>query len=149
MPREVLLRFLSGIALCGYLGEKENKNKPKTKNKTGDSKKKKRRGRPPKGELPPCPIYYRIIGDKRERDYWMPILKEMMEGKKTKFAADIIYAAYMEGVLDSHPYLEVNASFDVGCRDGYENEIRFLEDGGESIAVNTYREFFRMRREER
>lgn len=147
MPCDILMRFLSAMAMAGVLGKGENpgKNRNSFKNKAG---KKSKIGRPLKGKMGKFPIEDMMIGDTQEKNYWKPILQEMMKGKKTRHAAEVMYAAYLEGIIDSCPYAEVNASFDIGCRRSYEDEIRRLKNGGESKAVNSYREIFKKRREE-
>lgn len=149
MPREVLLKFLSGVALAGVLGKGTNPGKSKKKATNNQNKKTKERGRPPKESMGEFPIYNFIIGDNREREYWKPILIETMQGKKSKYAAEVMYAAHEAGVLDDFPYAEVNASFGIGSRDGYQKEIRRLEGGRISTATNSYIDFFLQRKKER
>lgn len=149
MPREVLIKFLSGIALAGYLGKLESKGKQKKKSTKTNGKKGGKRGRPLSAALPPFPIYNMIVGDESERNYWKPILIEMMQGKKTADAADVMFAAYEAGVIHTYSYKIVNESFGVGGRDGYEDEIRRLKKGVESKIVDTYITIFEQRKKER
>lgn len=148
MPSEVLLKFLSGVALAGVLGKGGNPSKSKKKSAKSLSKKVGKRGRPLKGDMGDFPIYNFIIGDKRERDFWKTILIDMMAGKKSKYAAEVMYAAHEAGVLDDYPYAEVDASFGIGSRNGYQSEIRRLKAGGSSTAVNAYIEFLEQRKKD-
>lgn len=118
MPREVLLRFVSGIALCGYLGEIANKGKVKVKKKPGRSKKEKVKD----------PLRKRIVGSATHRDYWMNHIREHLDGKTNARAGYVMYAYVVCSVLDSAQYDEVKSSFgNIGTEELYNKGFKNVE----------------------
>lgn len=118
MPREVLLMFVSGLALCGYLGEIANKGKAKVKKKPGRSKKEKVKD----------PLRKRIVGSANHRDYWMNHIKEHLDGKDNARAGYVMRAYVDSSVLDSAPYGEVKATFgNIGTEELYNKGFKNVE----------------------
>lgn len=118
MPRDVLIRFVSGMALCGYLGEIANKGKAKVKKKPGRSKKEKVKD----------PLRKRIVGSADHRDYWMNHIKEHLEGKDNARAGYVMRAYVVCSVLDSAPYSEVKSSLgNIGTEEIYNKGFKNVE----------------------
>lgn len=109
IPREVLLKFLSGIALCGYLGEIEKKGIAKPKKKKGAPKKTKDK----------YDLRKRVVVG-RHRDYWMKHIRENLDGKDNA-RAGYVMRAYVEcSVLDSAPYKDVKTTLgNIGTEEYY------------------------------
>lgn len=109
MPREVLLKFMSGMALVGYLGELEKKGFEKPKKKPGRPRKKAEENS----------LQKRIVGASH-RDYWMDHIRRNLQGKDNMRAGYVMCAYVYCGVLDSAPYGEVKSSFgNIGTEEYY------------------------------
>lgn len=118
MPREVLLKFLSGIALCGFLGEVANKGKVKVKKKSGRPRKQKEKD----------PLRKRIVGESEHREFWMTHIRENLDGKDNARAGYVMRAYVDCSVLDSAPYAEVKATFgNIGTEEYYNKGFKNID----------------------
>lgn len=117
IPREVLLKFMSGIALCGYLGEIEKKGIAKPKKKRGAPKKTKDK----------YDLRKRVVVGKH-RDYWVKHIRENLEGKDNARAGYVMRAYVVCSVLDSAPYAEVKSTFgNIGTEEYYNKGFNNVE----------------------
>lgn len=85
----------------------------------------------PKDEKTDFPLWIFLNGSTQERLRQKKFLLEIMEGKRGKYAANIMVAAKEAGMLDDIPWREVNVSFPggVGKRDYYNHAKKsYLSD---------------------
>ena len=90
LDNHLLMKVLSCMALCGYLGTEASKAKPRVKKKCG---------RPRKNRNNPNPVLSYIIGIGSQRQAWFEYMKDMMKDKVNEQAA-IVMAAFVKcGIL--------------------------------------------------
>lgn len=121
IPRDVLFKFLSGMAICGFLGEGKKTKKKKTNNK---------RGRKPKNKTNKQPLLNYIIGTKATRLKILDFMKQMLDGKKGYEAGLILCACVHRNLLSSAPWDDVNRTFgDLGSKIKYYSGMQYTKEG--------------------
>ena len=111
LDNHLLMKVLSCMALCGYLGTEASKAKPRVKKKCG---------RPRKNRNNPNPVLSYIIGIGSQRQAWFEYMKDMMKDKVNEQAA-IVMAAFVKcGILPAPSFTDIEKSFGaIGNRYSY------------------------------
>lgn len=111
LDNHLLMKVLSCMALCGYLGTEASKAKPRVKKKCG---------RPRKNRNNPNPVLSYIIGTGSQRQAWFEYMKDMMKDKVNEQAA-IVMAAFVKcGILPAPSFTDIEKSFGaIGNRYSY------------------------------
>ena len=111
LDNHLLIKVLSCMALCGYLGTEASKAKPRVKKKCG---------RPKKNRNNPNPVLSYIIGTGSQRQAWFEYMKDMMKDKTNEQAA-IVMAAFVKcGILHAPSFPDTEKSFGgIGNRKSY------------------------------
>lgn len=111
LDNHLLMKVLSCMALCGYLGTEASKAKPRVKKKCG---------RPRKNRNNPNPVLSYIIGTGSQRQAWFEYMKDMMKDKTNEQAA-IVMAAFVKcGILPAPSFTDIEKSFGaIGNRYSY------------------------------
>ncbi len=111
LDNHLLMKVLSCMALCGYLGTEASKAKPRVKKKCG---------RPRKNRNNPNPVLSYIIGIGSQRQAWFEYMKDMMKDKVNEQAA-IVMAAFVKcGILHAPSFPDIEKSFGiVGSRNAF------------------------------
>lgn len=111
LPCDILMRFLSGMAILGALGAKQKKPAKKAK---------KRPGRPPLKDGDRN-FYNLINGNNRFRTLWMEEIRQLLIGKKGKDVGLLMSALSSTGIVSEVPYAYVKETFgkDIGTEKDY------------------------------
>ena len=121
IPRDVLFKFLSGIAICGFLGSREKTKKRKSSNKGG---------RKPKNKANKQPLINYIIGAKPTRLKILDFMAQMLEGKNG-YEAGLTLCAFVHcHLLTSAPWDEANRTFSgLGSKVDYYSGMQYTKEG--------------------
>lgn len=111
LDNHLLMKVLSCMALCGYLGTEASKAKPRVKKKCG---------RPRKNRNIPNPVLSYIIGTGSQRQAWFEYMKDMMKDKVNEQAAIVLAAFVKCGILRAPSFPDIEKSFGiVGSRNAF------------------------------
>lgn len=121
IPRDVLFKFLSGIAICGFLGSRGKTKKRKSSNKGG---------RKPKNKTNKQPLINYIIGTKATRLKILDFMAQMLEGKNGYEAGLILCACVHCHLLTSAPWDDANITFGgLGSKVDYYSGMQYTKEG--------------------
>lgn len=121
IPRDVLFKFLSGIAICGFLGSRGKTKKRKTSNHGG---------RKPKNKTNKQPLINYIIGTKATRLKILDFMAQMLEGKNGYEAGLILCACVHCHLLTSAPWDDANITFGgLGYKVDYYSGMQYTKEG--------------------
>lgn len=138
IPRKQLLEFLSGVAIYSYIVSRNNES---------PIKKKRRVGRPQKSKMGKNRLCSRFKGDSKDRKFWFDYMKELIDGKKNKAAAEVVGAFIKEDLMTNALFDELNDAFEnVGNKNGYNEGVRYYKEHAEELAY--YRELIRKKKTE-
>lgn len=115
LPRDVLMKFLSGMAILGVLGRGTKKTAAKVKRKRG-------RPRLKKGDHDFTKL---INGNSKYRELWIEQTGQMIKGKKGKEAGLLMRALCKTHVISNAPYDYVKEKFeDIGTEKNYNKGLK-------------------------
>lgn len=111
LPCDILMKFLSGMAILGALGAKRKKPAKKAR---------KRPGRP-RLKAGDRNFYNLINGNNRFRELWMEEVRQLLKGKKGKDVGMLMCALSSTGIVSDVPYAYVKDTFgnDIGTEKDY------------------------------
>lgn len=115
LPRDILMKFLSGMAILGILGKGTKKTVAKAKRKRG-------RPRLKNGDHDFSKL---INGNSRYRELWIEQIRQMIKGKKGKEAGLLMRALCSKHIVSKAPYDYVKEMFgDIGTEKNYNKGLK-------------------------
>lgn len=119
IPRDVLFKFLSGMAICGFLGEGKKTKKKKTNNKRGRKRKDTNDTNPLLKQMVKPLSYYEKVKE---------FISDLL-GEKKGYKAGLVMCAIVKcNILYAAPWKDVKKTFgDIGNENDYNEGMQYTK----------------------